>query len=380
MKSIKHYINAVQNRTLSYVNNRRGWTTDRKILVIESDDWGSIRMPSREIYEKSLRAGYRVDLNMFEKYDSLESEDDLIFLFDTLSKFKDNNGKHPQITANSLVANPDFDKIKESGNTEYFFETVDKTFSSYPKHKRSMDLWYEGEEKGVFCLQYHGREHFNQFLFMKALKDKKEEALWALENKMGGSIAKKGDNKNKYVAASAFKTINELEVGVRNIHEGIKLFKSIHNKESKSYIGTNYTWPVEFERILKDEGVKYLQGTFAQRLPIYKNSVKYKYHYTGEVNTHNQIYLVRNCLFEPSTNSEKDWVAACQREIDKAFKNNKPAIISSHRVNFIGSIFPENRDKNLKLLEDLLKKVLKKWPDVEFMTSDQLGELIEKGI
>jgi hypothetical protein len=44
MKSIKHYINAVQNRTLSYVNNRRGWKTDRKIVVIESDDWGIIRM------------------------------------------------------------------------------------------------------------------------------------------------------------------------------------------------------------------------------------------------------------------------------------------------------------------------------------------------
>ncbi len=44
MKSIKHYINAVHNRTLSYVNNRRGWKTDRKIVVIESNDWGIIRM------------------------------------------------------------------------------------------------------------------------------------------------------------------------------------------------------------------------------------------------------------------------------------------------------------------------------------------------
>ena len=63
----------VNNRVQRYISEHRGWTTDRKILVIESDDWGSIRMPSREIYEKSLRAGYRVDLNMFDKYDSLHA-------------------------------------------------------------------------------------------------------------------------------------------------------------------------------------------------------------------------------------------------------------------------------------------------------------------
>ena len=165
MKSIKHYVDAVQNRTMSYINQRRGWTTDRKIIVIESDDWGSIRMPSREVYERTLKEGYRVDLNMYEKYDSLESEDDLVFLFETLSKFKDINGNYPQITANSLVANPDFVRIKESGNVEYFIETIDKTFASYPKHTKSMDLWYEGERKGIFCLQFHGREHFNQFIY-----------------------------------------------------------------------------------------------------------------------------------------------------------------------------------------------------------------------
>ena len=46
--------------------NIPGWRTKRKIVVIESDDWGSIRMPSRDIYEKLLAEGYRVDLNKYE--------------------------------------------------------------------------------------------------------------------------------------------------------------------------------------------------------------------------------------------------------------------------------------------------------------------------
>lgn len=378
MKSIKHYVDAVQNRTMSYINQRRGWTTDRKIIVIESDDWGSVRMPSREVYERTLKEGYRVDLNMYEKYDSLENEDDLVFLFETLSKFKDFNGNHPQITANSLVANPDFVRIKESGNAEYFIETIDKTFASYPKHTKSMDLWYEGERKGIFCLQFHGREHFNQFLFMDALKENKEEALWALENKMGGTITKNGDYKNHYVAASAFNTIKEVGLGVGNIKEGIRLFKSIHNKESKSYIGTNYCWPLEFEDVLHAEGVKYIQGITTHKLPIQNISNRNKlFHYLGEVNRHNQIFLIRNCFFEPTCTPNIDSVSNCLKQIETAFKLSKPAIISSHRCNYIGNIFEDNRDKNLIQLSRLITEIQKKWPDVEFMNSEKLGTLIE---
>lgn len=369
------------NRTMRFINERRGWKTDRKIVVIESDDWGSIRMPSRDIYEKSIKNGYRVDLNPFEKYDSLESEEDLQSLFETLSKFKDINGNHPQITANSLVANPDFDKIKDSNNTEYHFETVDKTFASYPKHSNSLNLWYEGEEKRVFHLQYHGREHFNNAMFMNALKDEKEEALWILRNKMGGSITKGGDNKNKYVAASNFGSEKELNEGIDNIKEGLQIYKELHKRKSESYIATNYIWPLEFEEVLSKEGVKYLQGAFTQKLPQLghlKN--KYIYHYLGENNKHNQIYLTRNAIFEPTVTRETNDVENCLRQIDRAFKLKKPTIISSHRLNYIGYIFEDNRDKNLKSLTTLLKEIQKRWPEVEFMNSVELGDLIKQDV
>ena len=66
----------------------------------------------------------------------------------------------------------------------------------------------------------------------------------------------------------------------------------------------------------------------------------------------------------------------CLRRINIAFKWNKPATIGSHRINFMGALDPKNRTTNLKLLDNLLKGITKQWPDVEFMTSDQLGDLI----
>ena len=34
-----------------------GWRTKRKLIVLESDDWGSIRMPSVEAYNNLQKAG-----------------------------------------------------------------------------------------------------------------------------------------------------------------------------------------------------------------------------------------------------------------------------------------------------------------------------------
>ena len=60
------------------------------------------------------------------------------------------------------------------------------------------------------------------------------------------------------------------------------------------------------------------------------------------------------------------------KEIQTAFFWQKPAIISTHRINYVGGIDLAHRDRNLKALDLLLKNILKKWPEVEFLSSDQL--------
>jgi hypothetical protein len=64
------------------------------------------------------------------------------------------------------------------------------------------------------------------------------------------------------------------------------------------------------------------------------------------------------------------------KRIEKAFQKNHPAIVESHRINFITTLQEKNRTTNLALLGELLTKVLEKWPDVEFVTTEKLGEII----
>jgi hypothetical protein len=81
-------------------------------------------------------------------------------------------------------------------------------------------------------------------------------------------------------------------------------------------------------------------------------------------------------VFEPSREGTH-LVDTCLKEIDTSFRWNKPAIISSHRVSFVGALYPENRDNGLRQLSELLKGIVKHWPDVEFMTTEELGALMD---
>ena len=55
-----------------------------------------------------------------------------------------------------------------------------------------------------------------------------------------------------------------------------------------------------------------------------------------------------------------------------AFRWNKPVIIDTHRVNYIGELVESNRTSNLRLLDCLLSAMLKRWNDIEFLHSEEL--------
>jgi len=44
-------------KLIKNASNIPGWRTNRRIVVIESDDWGSIRMPSNDTHAKLVSQG-----------------------------------------------------------------------------------------------------------------------------------------------------------------------------------------------------------------------------------------------------------------------------------------------------------------------------------
>ena len=85
-----------------------GFHTDRKLVVFESDDWGSIRMPSKEVFEKLKSLGDNPQDDGFLSNDCLENEDDLLALYEVLGSVCDSKNRHPIFTLNFAMANPNF--------------------------------------------------------------------------------------------------------------------------------------------------------------------------------------------------------------------------------------------------------------------------------
>ena len=169
----------------------------------------------------------------------------------------------------------------------------------------------------------------------------------------------------------------DLDYYEQSIQEGLKLFEQLIGYPSKSFIATTYTWSPKIELFLKDNGVKYLQGMVHQRVPLDggENFSYKKNNFTGHKSPTGLAYVTRNCYFEPSQTSI-DWVSDCMNRIEIAFRWGKPAVVSAHRVNFIGNIVESNRTENLRKLSALLRMVVNEYPDVEFMSTDELGRII----
>ena len=72
----------------------------------------------------------------------------------------------------------------------------------------------------------------------------------------------------------------------------------------------------------------------------------------------------------------KDWVDSCLAQIQSAFLFSKPAVICSHRINYMSYIDERNGQRGLNDLNKLLKAVTKKWPDALFTTTDELSNYL----
>lgn len=85
-------------------------------------------------------------------------------------------------------------------------------------------------------------------------------------------------------------------------------------------------------------------------------------------------------MFEPYKLFPGKFTSSVLDDARIAFSCGKPLVISSHRINYVGSLEPTLRDYTLDHLDTILKALLKKYPEIEFMSSDQLGDYMSNDI
>jgi hypothetical protein len=352
-----------------------GWKTNRKILVIESDDWGSIRMQSKNGFE-ILNHEYKIGKINYNRFDALETSEDIESLYQTLKGFKDINGNHPKFTANFNVTNPDFDRIKSSNFQEYSYETFIESYEKFYNSKNTFELIQQGFKDNLILPQFHGREHVQVEYWMRDLQANKQETRDGFDHSFF-SFGKNHLDNQGYL--SAFNAVNtyDLEQVKRRIEEGTYLFEKLFGFKSRSIIAPQNTIHYSLLPFLKTLDYDVIQGARINKQSILKSGEKPNYRrFMGITNIHDQLDIIRNVTFEPSS-GRVNWVEKSLNEIEIAFFWKKPAVICSHRVNYMGYLDPENRKIGLEQLSFLLNQVQKKWPNVEFMTTLELADTIK---
>jgi hypothetical protein len=368
----------MKSATLRLATNLRGWKTRRKLLVIESDDWGAIRMPNRTAWEQLLAVGIRVDQSRYDRLDCLENRDDFQALMNLISAHRDANGRPATFTFNTVMGNPDFQAIESDGFENFHHQHL---FDSY-RHYHGKDLepvWRQAIDQRLIRPQLHAREHLNSPLWMRDLKGGHREARLAFDHRFYGLKTRTGSpNQKNYLTACWPDSPAHMREIIDIAEDGTEQFEQTFGYRSKTFIGCNYVWPGALEAGLANRGVELLQTQrgHIQPDPEAHGAPTIRRHYTGQMNRHGQSYSVRNVLFEPYLDENADWAKRALAEIDQAFRLSRPAIVCSHRINYVSGMDIAHRDRSLRQLNSLLTKVRQRWPDVEFTTSDELSELI----
>lgn len=357
--------------------NFRGWKTKRKIVVIESDDWGSIRMANQNVVEKALRYRPSIGRNKFLLYDGIERQDDLELLFDLLSKHKDFKGNHPVITALTLTSNPNFELMKDKGSRfQYESESISETYVKYHEEKL-LSIWKkDGLKNNLLYPQFHGKEHLFINRYINRINNEEDIENFAFINNSIFGTENITRNLN-FLAAFEYQDESEKISIEKQAQEGLNEFIKLFGFPSQSFCPSQSVVGDHIFQILKNNGILTIQA--GQQFVPKENKLVKVDNVWGKRTNQGLIFTRRNCTYEPYKDINADHVEECLKEIEIAFRWGKPAIINSHRINFSSRIRTDLRDKTLVDLDQIFKRIIAKWPEVEFINSSELAEImIEK--
>ena len=370
---------SLKTKYINLLKNLPGRKTHRKIVVIYVDDYGSIRVKDKAAQKRLASAGVPVFSNRYSAFDTLATTEDLQRLFEVLTSVHDSQGRHPCFTAFANIANPDFEQIRINGFSHYFREPFTETLKRYGKpYEGAYEMWRQGIAENIFHPEYHGTEHINVIRFMENLRRGHQTTRLAFDNECFAVPFLPGDEPLKHETTVFYIDSSEENVSLcEDIRTGTQMFEELLGYRSRQFTPGAGIYSPALHQTLKENGIQYINVQRYCPYPLGDGKFMKKFLYNGKSNEVGQKYVVRNCPFETFFDNCKrndNAVAVCLNNIQAAFCMHAPAIISTHRVNYVGGLETTHRDDSLAQLKTLLDEILKRWPDVEFMNGTQMCE------
>jgi len=338
----------------------------KKAIVIESDDWGGCTRTSAPDIETSRKADAiwaKVEDRFARwKRGTLETREHMQRLFDFLLSFKGGDGRPVVMTPMYLVGNPDFDAIERGGFAEYIDIGIDEGFPHRWEREGLIEKAREGMKLGIWFPEYHGRtHHYHGQRWVDTLRKGEDEVLMEFFKLRMFGISRKS-------VGLEYDDMSEAEQ-FEWVKVGFERFRRCFGYSPHFVInhdGTDVT-----ERVWSRLGV------------IGRLNAGFKNTLMGAYNEQLGLtYLVRNAKLDPlgMPGSETEFgFSEARAAVETAWRNNQPAIVSTHRKNFAS--LDEEEDKNSwQQFEAFLGWVAREHPDAVYMTDYEVVQLYRRGV
>lgn len=345
-----------------------------RAVVLQSDDWGLCAWSPDD---RALRAlagtpAFRTPAGLRYGGSTLERAEDVRLLAGLLAEFRGGDGFPPVWQANTVVAAPDYERLRPPGFGGDTVPLVDlpSTPSRWVR-PGLFDAVSRARAEGVWWPELHGLHHLPEHAWLGALRRGDDDARRAHEQQSAVCRAVEGSGEYDPREPAASRT--------DRIEGAVARFERLFGRRPASLCPPDYRWDERLEADAQRLGVTIIQGLGEHaraRLPrLRRRLLEWRWpHRAGA-----RFYLPPRIAFEPVGAGERSRrldAASVRRAARTAWSRGRPAIVSTHRVNY-AHLDPAWSERGRAALRDLLAGLAA--DGARFLTDVELRAAVERG-
>lgn len=247
-----------------------------------------------------------------------------------------------------------------------------------PEYSRP-GLWVavaRGIGSGTWYPEFHAAWHYDPDLRKSA----------ALETDLARLVTERGimlfPGSEKARELGSWRSLADL---TSELDQSLAVFHRLFKRRVGSVMAPDYHWNDRVEELWLSRGLKVIQGKREQRNPAWGGGSvgrarKYLHRRWVAWTRSDRMYLERNCRLEPAQAPEdQDVAVTCALETRQAWRRGQPAIVESHRVNFVHTD-PVVVNGGLGALDRYLDEISGNLQDLPlFLTDHEIAQLYSDG-
>ena len=344
---------------------------NRPLVLFQSDDWGRVGVRDREGWEELRAAGLNLGEKPYDFY-TLETAEDVHALGEVLRKHRDSAGRRPSMVMNFIMANVDFDGCFEPGQKRIPLRPLTEGLPGKWRRPQLLEAYRQGIRERLFYPALHGLTHFCERAIARELDTGEERSelvkkLWRAQTpyihwRMPWIGYEYWDPELR--PAHRFLPVDDQRAAIKR---AAGIFRDLFTTSPFSACAPGYRANADSRTAWFEDGVRVVQNG-AQNGPGER---------TGPyLDENGMLSTYRTVEIEPAM--ERCDVEKLVTQVEECFAGGLPAVISIHSINFHSTI-QDFRTPTLKLLDEFLTALEKKWPSLLYVHDADLFLIATEG-